>query len=418
MKVCFLVQELLRSGGVQVILGHVDRLASEHRRIEPEIVLIDPGAPRLVDAPDVPIRTLDEVRERSYDVAIATWWRTATFLDRIEAKRHVALLQSLEQRFYEPEESFDRLAAAAVYALPVDFLAVSRWMLELVSELRPDARCFHVPNGIDKALFAARERQPNSGPLRVLVEGQPSLWFKGVEDAVRAVRAMREPAELTHVALSPTSDDPGGLEADRLVTGLDPGAMADLYAHTDVLVKLSRMEGLGLPPLEAFHLGVPCVVTPFTGHEEYVVHGENGIVVGFDDVEGTTAWLDLLAADRSLLERLSAGALATAERWPDAESSTRALAAALKEIVAGRPPPAEAALQGLLQDLWFRAELGRIDLAETLGSLEWHEDALADARAALAEREAQVEEINDSRAYRAAVQGRRAVSWFRGGRGR
>ena len=38
--------------------------------------------------------------------------------------------------------------------------------------------------------------------------------------------------------------------------------MAALYAEHDVLLKLSRFEGLGLPVLEAFHVGRPCVVTP------------------------------------------------------------------------------------------------------------------------------------------------------------
>jgi O-antigen biosynthesis protein len=410
-KVCFLVQELLRSGGVQVILGHANRLARAHRGIEPEIVVIDAGAPRLVDSPDVPVWTLEEVDGTSYDLAIATWWETATFLDRIQADRHAAFVQSLEQRFYLPEEWFDKLAALAVYALPVDFIAVSGWMRDLLSELRPDVRCFHVPNGIDKRVFSARDRERRDGPLRVLVEGQRSLWFKGVEDAERAVRGMHEPAELIHVSLSP--DDLSGLEFDRALSELSPGEMADVYANADVLLKLSRVEGLGLPPLEAFHLGVPCVVTPFTGHDEFVVHEENGIVVGFDDVEGTTAWLDLLAADRDFLARLSEGALATAKRWPDEETSTRMFATALEELVAGPRPRAEAALPRLLNELWLRSELGRIDLAEALGSLEWHVEALADARAALAEREAQVEEINASRAYRTAVQARRVVKWFR-----
>ena len=114
------------------------------------------------------------------------------------------------------------------------------------------------------------------------------------------------PAELTVVALDPAHA--GDLGADRVVGGLDADGMAALYRETDVLVKLSRVESLGLPPLEAFHCGVPCVVTPYTGHEDYVVHGENGAVVGFDDPGAVTAWLDRLAGDRELLARLSEGA--------------------------------------------------------------------------------------------------------------
>src|SRR3712207_8479845 len=62
------------------------------------------------------------------------------------------------------------------------FIAVARWMRDLVAELRPDAACEVVLNGIDKSVFSPRDHAPSIGPLRVLVEGQPSLWFKGVQD--------------------------------------------------------------------------------------------------------------------------------------------------------------------------------------------------------------------------------------------
>ena len=114
-----------------------------------------------------------------------------------------------------------------------------------------------------------------------------------------AVKATRESVRTTLVALDPARAVDA--QVDRVVGGLDAAAMAELYSESDVLLKLSRVEGLGLSPVEGFHCGLPCVVAPFTGHQEYVRHGENGIVVGFDDVEGTAGWLDVLARDRELL---------------------------------------------------------------------------------------------------------------------
>ena len=52
--------------------------------------------------------------------------------------------------------------------------------------------------------------------------------------------------------------------------------MAGEYARSDVVLKLSRVEGMFGPPLEGFHRGATCVVTPVTGHDEYVEHGWNG----------------------------------------------------------------------------------------------------------------------------------------------
>ena len=44
-------------------------------------------------------------------------------------------------------------------------------------------------------------------------------------------------------------------------------------------------------PVEAFHAGVPCVVTPYGGHSEYARHLENSIVTGFGDPAGVAGFL-------------------------------------------------------------------------------------------------------------------------------
>ena len=181
------------------------------------------------------------------------------------------------------------------------------------------------------------------GPLRILIEGQHTLWFKGVDDALDAVSRMREPHTATLVALDPT--DAPAQEGLEVIGGLKPDEMREQYARHDVLLKLSRVEGLPLPLVEACHVGVPCVVTPFTGHDEVIRHGENGLVVGFDDVDGAAAALDLLARDRSLLRRLSAGAIESMSGWPSADEAAAAFATALTEV-AEAPEPRRGAGRG------------------------------------------------------------------------
>jgi glycosyltransferase involved in cell wall biosynthesis len=168
---------------------------------------------------------------------------------------------------------------------------------------------------------------------------------------------MSEPATLTLAALD--SGDAGELGADRVVGGLAPSEMAGLYAEHDVLLKLSRVESLGLPPIEAFHVGVPCVVTPYTGHEEYVRHGQNGIVAGFDDLPAVSGWLDLLARDRALLGRLGEEALLTAREWPDSGQAGTEFADAIEGWVDDPPVGSDQALPQLMADLQLAIALGR-----------------------------------------------------------
>lgn len=363
LRVCFVVPGRERSGGTAVVAEHARRLTE---RGDFECDLLTPDSIGSADG-------------RRYHIGIATWWETTEPLGRLDCERRVVFLQSLEHLWYGEDEALERLGAALPVLVHSDFVAVSSWLAEAVGRLNPGARCHVVPNGVDKGVFAGAERGPrDDGPLRVLVEGQPSLWLKGVQEAVAAVRAMREPAELTLVALAPDGTEDAG--ADRVLVGLGAEEMAELYAESDVLLKLSRVEGLGMAPLEAFHAGIPCVVTPYPGHGDYVVHGENGLVAGYDDRPGTAALLDLLARDKALLARLGEGARRTAQEWPDPARSTELLADALAEIASA---PAEPALSGdaaLLELVRQTIETARPRRLGLRGALEWNEEALAEAR--------------------------------------
>ena len=239
---------------------------------------------------------------------------------------------------------------------------------------------------------------------------------------------MRERADLTVVAGDP--EDAGDVEGARVVGGLDPREMADLYAANDVLVKLSRVESLGLAPIEAAHVGTPAVVTPYTGHDEHIVHARNGLVVGFDDAPGTVRALDRLARDASLLGRLSDGALETAREWPSAEDAADSFADALRSIAERPGPDPEPALRDLARARLRRLELTREHVRQAEAALEraegerdWLRRALEEAQdhveqlgaamreleGIVAQKDRLIEDIRSERAYRAAVALRRAL---------
>jgi glycosyltransferase involved in cell wall biosynthesis len=339
LRVAFLLQDLQLSGGVGVVVEHASQLATRHGF---DVTL---AMTRKQEEPDWSFRGLDRLhvlpieraREDRYDVAVATWWETTTHLFDLDAHRHAYFLQSLEDRLYggwDPR----RVGAAITHALPVRFITEARWIAETLEELQPGARVFYVRNGIAKEVFTAREtvRPRLGGPLRVLVEGYRGSPFKGIDDAVAAVAAMSEPHHLT--AVVPDRAIAGDVEADTVRGAVSQAELARLYAGTDVVLKLSRIEGMAGPPLEGFHCGATCVVTPVTGHDEYVAHGWNGLVTEWDDVRGTARLLDLLARDRRYLHFLRVNALETAKAWPSWEQSSTFMAAALSAI-RRLPPP-------------------------------------------------------------------------------
>ncbi len=93
-------------------------------------------------------------------------------------------------------------------------------------------------------------------------------------------------------------------------------------------------------------MGTTTVTTAVTGHEEYVQHGWNGLLVEWDDVRGTARALDLLARDRSLLHFLRHNARRTAIGWPSWEQQGMVMAAALRSP----RPPVTAAASAVIAD--------------------------------------------------------------------
>jgi len=390
-RVAFLTQDLQLSGGVGVIVAHAVQL-SRHG-LDVDLVLT-----RVAGRPDwthhgleaVQVVGLEQARTRTYDVALATWWQTTQHLFELDAARHACFVQSLEDRFYAPADP-RRLGAALALDLPVRFVTEARWIADTLEALRPGERVFYVRNGIAKDVFAPVARVPVSapGPLRILIEGSADVPFKGVGDALGVVASMREASHVTVV--SPDGSGAGLSGADRVAGPVSQRELAGMYARTDVVLKLSRVEGMFGPPLEGFHSGATCVVTPVTGHDEFVEHGENGLVVDWDDRTGAARALDGLARDRALLHRLRCGALATARGWPSWEQQGQVMAMALRTIRSEPAPDGRRLGLRLARDA-----AGALSDGERAAS----ELAVWRQKAAVAQ---------GSRAYRAAVKGRTTV---------
>ena len=360
MKVAFLVNDLQLSGGVGVVIAHARQLA-EHHGFDVTLVLA-----REQETPNweyetlagLHVAALHEAQGQRFDVAVATWWETTYALFTVPADRHVFFVQSLEDRFYrdwEPERSMATLATG----IPASFITEATWIADILRDLHPEAPCYLVRNGIDKDVFAGpRQVVPHPpAPLRVLVEGNPTAWFKHVPEAIQAVAMMDEPHHLTVVTSHHA--EVSGQGADRIVGPVSQRELAALYADVDVVLKLSSVEGMFGPPLEGFHMGATCLVAPVTGHEEYVEHGWNGLVCDWDDPRGTARLLDLLARDRRLLHVLRSNALRTAKTWPSWEQSSQFMALALRRIRSEPPPPAAPAAMRLLGDARAATEMYR-----------------------------------------------------------
>ena len=136
-------------------------------------------------------------------------------------------------------------------------------------------------------------------PPRLLVLSR-LVTDKGVDLAIRALRAIRERSP--NAVLAVAGDGPARGDLERLVAELDLGAAVEFLSWvspaevpallnvTDVVLVPSRWdEAFGLVALEAAQMGRPTVATRVGGLPEVVVHGVTGLLVEREDVAALAA---------------------------------------------------------------------------------------------------------------------------------
>ena len=332
MKIAFLVNDLHLSGGINVVVKHASSLQATHGHLVTIVVSGRGGWHewRYPELRSIRVVTLEEAKSEHFDLAIATWWETVFNIGLLDADHAVWFMQSLEDRFYRAGDPMQLLAQAA-YAIQIPVITEASWIRSFLQTQNPDRAVGYARNGIDKGIFRLGTRREWDGPLRVMIEGSASAPNKGVAECLEVVRRMKAPHSVTWV--SPSGATVGDPSISAVAGPLTFDEMADVYRNSDVLLKLSRVEGMFGPPLEAFHCGATAVVAPVTGAEEYIAHGFNSLVVGWDDPMGTAAVLDELAMDPAALRRLQQNALATAESWPDWSQSSADFNSELQRLV-------------------------------------------------------------------------------------
>lgn len=165
-------------------------------------------------------------------------------------------------------------------------------------------------------------RQAHEGPLRVLVLGRFDYQkgldrFQAVIDQAKALGLTIEWKVVGSALLDDLRDATGltgvpNLSVSPPVFGADE--LAELLSDSDVLLLLSRWEGLPLTLLEAMRCGAIPVATDVGAISELVENGCNGYLVDERQPAGKLAidiasWLGQLASDEPLRLRLSAAAI-------------------------------------------------------------------------------------------------------------
>lgn len=328
MKIAVLLWSPAISGGTYVIFEHMSRNKQDdiyivtEQKVNKKDIAWHKGAEKLQ------FITYKQAKHIKFDVAIATWWRTVYELYRINAKKYIYFVQSIESRFYSDIEKNIKWLVDATYLLPIDIITEAKWIKKYL-ELNYGRDVELVPNGIRKDLYKVEGnvyKKPQG--LRVLVEGPVNVDFKNVPKTIDLVNQ----SLVDEIWLLTSSDIKEYKGVDRVFSRVPIDKVAKIYRSCDVIVKLSYVEGMFGPPLEMFHCGGTAIVYDVTGHDEYIVNKYNGLVVKTDDDKNVVKAINKLKNNPKFLDKLKRNAQKTANDWIDWDNSAKVFKEAVHKI--------------------------------------------------------------------------------------
>ena len=304
MKITFIMFANVLNGGNRVIgivaaelaaRGHdVQIITQPHpkpsvRRILSSVVQHGRLPPKPVDGPFLDaiiksdglttLRTPRPVRDSDVadgDIVIASWWETAPWVNALSARKGAKVY--FMQDYGAVGQEIEKLIPT--WQMPFTFVTLNSQLQAMIKAQNPSASVAIMRNAVDHSVFKAAPRARNIRPTIGLIHrNQPT---KGMDIAAQALTEIRKGIpDLRAIAVgASTSTLPDWVE---LVHRPDDQALAQVYRSCDLWLFPSRMEGFGLPIIEAMASHTPVISTRVGGAEDVITDGASGYLVEIDD---------------------------------------------------------------------------------------------------------------------------------------
>jgi glycosyltransferase involved in cell wall biosynthesis len=215
-------------------------------------------------------------------------------------------------------------------------IAVSDAVAEIVGPAYgiPPTRFTTVRYGFDFSAFPPNDGTVKSPPMVLFVGG--NFQRKGLLILLRAVPAVLARHPRTKLLIAGRSLYDWG--ARRLAHQLGVAGNCEFLGHVDharigayfssstVFAMPSLIEAFGIPYLEAMSCGLPVVATSCPGPDEFLVDGQNALLVPPGDADSLAHALCRLLCDTALRARLRQGGKDTAKLFSPERMASETLA--------------------------------------------------------------------------------------------
>lgn len=268
------------------------------------------------------------------DVLIATWWETAEWVWAASGSKGVKLHFMQDYETWGAGDGNVARVDASV-ALPIPKIVIAQWVADLLEKRWAQTPIALVPNSVETDLFFAPPRGKQSIPT--VGFAYRTMRNKGCDIIVSAIeRARKLQPNLRVMAFGlerPVSSIPLP-RCTQYYFRIEDEKLRNVYAACDAWLFGTRVEGFGLPLLEAMACRTPVIGTP-AGAASTLIRQGGGILVDLEDDAGMcTAILRVAMMADAEWRAMSDAAYGTAHTytWCDAAEKFEA---ALRQAVAG-----------------------------------------------------------------------------------
>ena len=252
--------------------------------------------------------------DSQYDILVATLY--TTFLDVLnnyKTKRRLYLVQSYETLFF-PYGDSSRIRAEATYTTSynVEYITISKWCEKWLKE-KYNKNPKYAPNGIDLNVFTEHKRDLKKSKIRILIEGDNSLFFKNIDESFKIIELLdKTKFEIWYMSYG--GEPKSWYHFDKYLSKIPYEKVPKIYEQCDILIKSSFLESFSYPPLEMMATGGYSILVANDGNLEYLKDGENCLFYKLGEPESAVSCIERLISDENLQQLLYENGLATSKK--------------------------------------------------------------------------------------------------------
>ena len=264
---------------------------------------------------DVQSRIVTAINDRQVtnaDISISTWWQMTYALSALSSSKgkKFNLVQD-----YEIWNGYQERVDAG-FRLPVNHLAIARYLQKLIFEKNGHIQPELIPNAIDNHRFFIEKDPALRDPYSVIMlySEEPR---KDTATGIKALELVHKQCPQLKVQLFGVYPPPVVLPV--FISYIQkPAQLRNLYNSAAIFFSPSLGEGWALPPAEAMACGCAVICTDIGGHQDYAFHEDTALMVQPGNISDMVEKFLLLLADVNLRLRIAGAGnelITTAFSW-------------------------------------------------------------------------------------------------------